>query len=108
MIRTLSLLSLLAVLLCGCKPTERTALKKKHLEQTQAPAVVQPAPEPQPAVTAPEPIPAPVPQEAANSLLLVSSTLQEYNPMRPWEKDAPRQRYLREIGCDPQVRAQDT
>ena len=91
MIRTLSLLTLLAVLLCGCKPTERTALKKKHLEQTQAPAVVQPTPEPQPAVTAPEPIPAPVPQEAANSLLLVSSTLQEYNPMRPWEKDAPRQ-----------------
>ena len=35
MIRTLSLLTLVAVLLSACKPTERTALKKKQMEQVR-------------------------------------------------------------------------
>lgn len=94
MIRTLSLLSLLAVVLCGCKPTERTALKKKQQEQQQTPLpepVSQPEPAPQPVVQEPAPIPVPAPLEPADSQLIVSATLQEYNLMRPWEKDAPRQ-----------------
>ncbi|MBR1981753.1 MAG: PDZ domain-containing protein [Akkermansia sp.] len=140
MIRTLSLLTLVAFVISGCKPTERTALKKKNRpeqsapaqpEQPQpapepapAPAPAEPAPAPQPGVAtppppaapepapaepapapqpevvpqapaepqpAPEPEPAPQPEEPADSLLLVSATLQEYNPMRPWEKDTPRQ-----------------
>lgn len=90
MIRTLTILSLVAVVFCGCKPTERTALKKKHQgQQTTAMAPPEPAPVEPP--TAPEPEPAPVVAEPANSLLLVTATLQEYNPMRPWEKEEPRQ-----------------
>ena len=46
--------------------------------------VAQPAPE--------EPLPPPpAPLEPADSQLLVVSTLQEYNPIRPWEKETPRQ-----------------
>lgn len=91
MIRTLTILSLLAVVLSGCKPTERTALRKKHTQQTAAetqPELVVPEP------AAAEPLPL-VPEtpvaDPADSLLLVNATLQEYNPMRPWEKEAPRQ-----------------
>ncbi len=112
MIRTLSLLTLVAVLLSGCKPTERTALKKKHLEQQaaqvatpQPPVAPEPAPQPepipapapvvsepapQPVIPEPAPIPAPAPLEPADCQLVVAATLQEYNPMRPWEKEAPR------------------
>lgn len=95
-IRTLTILSLAGLMLCGCKPTERTALKKKYAEQAAAQKVEQqqqPAPEPvaeaEPA-PAPEPVPLPAP-EPADSLLLVSATLQQYNPLHPWEKEAPRQ-----------------
>lgn len=96
MIRTLTILSLAAVVLCGCKPTERTALRKKlpQKPEPEAPAVVepvtavvavpeQPAPEP--------PAPEPQPLEPADSILLVNATLQEYDPMRPWNKENPRQ-----------------
>lgn len=92
MIRSIFLLSAVAVALCACKPTERTALKKKHLEQQQL-ATAEPAPQPEPAPAEPEAVPAPVPVplEPANCQLVVSATLQDYNPMRPWEKEAPRQ-----------------
>ena len=86
MIRSLSLLTLVAVLLSGCKPTERTALKKKYLEQQAA--QVEPASQLVP--QEPVPIPVPAPLEPADCQLIVKSTLQEYNPMRPWEKDTPR------------------
>lgn len=103
--RTYTLLPLLALALCCCKPTERTALKKKHLEQQQTlastPPAPEPAPEPPPVAVeqptpepepAPAPAPAPLPMpEPANSLLVVNATLQNYNPMRPWEKEEPRQ-----------------
>lgn len=91
MIRTLTILSLLAVVLSGCKPTERTALRKKHTQQTAAEA----RPElvvPEPAAAEPLPLVPETPvADPADSLLLVNATLQEYNPMRPWEKEAPRQ-----------------
>lgn len=92
MIRTLSLLTLVAVLLSGCKPTERTALKKKQQEQQAAQMAVLPQPEPSPQpepAPEPAPIPAPAPLEPADCQLVVAATLQEYNPMRPWEKDTP-------------------
>ncbi len=90
MIRTLTLLSLVAMVFCGCKPTERTALRKKHAQQAAADIT------PEQPLSAPEPAPIPVapetPQiEPADSLLLVNATLQEYNAMRPWEKETPRQ-----------------
>lgn len=95
MIRTLTILSLLAVVLCGCKPTERTALRKKHAQnqQTEAPAelvVAEPAPAPEPQ---PEPLPEPLPPqvEPSNALMLVHATQQEYDAMRPWKKENPRQ-----------------
>lgn len=92
MIRSIFLLSIVAVALCGCKPTERTALKKKHLEQQQL-TTTEPTPQPEPPPAEPTAVPAPVPvlPEPANSQLVISATLQDYNPMRPWEKEAPRQ-----------------
>lgn len=108
-IRILTVLGLVALGLCACKPTERTALKKKQQQpaaaaQTQPtappPAEPAPLPEPPPAVVtpppapaAPEPAPAPEvqPVEAADSILVVRATLQEYNCLQPWEKETPRQ-----------------
>lgn len=89
MIRTLSLLTLVAVLLSACKPTERTALKKKQMEQQAAQVVAPPQAEPAPQPAAPAPIPAPAPLEPADCQLVVAATLQDYNPLRPWEKDTP-------------------
>ena len=104
MIRTLTVLSLVALGLCACKPTERTALKKKQPQQPPVEAPAQPEPQPvvQPGtpavvVTPPpaehEPAPAPVEKMAdpAHSLMVVRATLQEYNCLRPWEKETPRQ-----------------
>ncbi|MBR5889347.1 MAG: PDZ domain-containing protein [Akkermansia sp.] len=97
MIRTLTILSLTALLLSACKPTERTALKKKQAELAAAPAtpeVEQPVvaePTPLPTPPEPAPLPEPVSQEPSASLLVVSSTVQGYNPLRPWEKEEPRQ-----------------
>lgn len=91
MIRSLTLLSLLVLLLGACKPTERTALKKKHAPGQNPPVVVVEEPVPPPPAAEPEPEPAPLPLEPAHSILVVNATLQEYNPMRPWEKDEPRQ-----------------
>ncbi|MBQ9830124.1 MAG: PDZ domain-containing protein [Akkermansia sp.] len=89
MIRTLSLLTLVAVLLSACKPTERTALKKKQMEQQAAQVVAPPQAEPAPQPAAPAPIPAPAPLEPADCQLVVAATQQDYNPLRPWEKDTP-------------------
>lgn len=100
MIRNLTILSLVALGLCACKPTERTALKKKHAQSpVGAPAQPEPQPE-EPAVVVtppaaePQPEPAPVVEEVkdpARSILVVRATLQEYNCLQPWEKDQPRQ-----------------
>lgn len=98
-IRTLTLLSLAAVGLCACKPTERTALKKKQAEQqtVQVQELLTPPsvptatpPEAPEVVEVPPPAPVPVP-EPANTLMVVSTTQQSYNPLRPWQKDSPRQ-----------------
>ncbi len=103
MIRTLTILSILAVAFSSCKPTERTALKKKYastpVEAPSEPPADQPAsavaelpapPTEEPAAEpAAEPV-APLP-EVANSLLLVNATLQKYNALQPWEKENPRQ-----------------
>ena len=109
MIRTLTILSLLAVAFSSCKPTERTALKKKHAAQpVEAPAGLpqeQPVDVPaQPPVVQAEPAPAVEPPaepvvtapaaalpEIAHSQLVVNATLQKYNAMQPWEKENPRQ-----------------
>lgn len=63
MIRTLTVLSVMALGLCACKPTERTALKKKQQKvAAEAPAETPAAPE-QIEVAAAEPAePAPLPQ----------------------------------------------
>ena len=104
MIRNLTILSLVALGLCACKPTERTALKKKHAQSpVEAPAQPEPQPE-EPAVVVtppaaePQPEPAPVVKEVqeevrdpARCIMVVRATLQEYNCLRPWEKDQPRQ-----------------
>ena len=74
MIRTLSLLTLVAVLLSACKPTERTALKKKQMEQQAAQVVAPPQAEPAPQPAAPAPIPAPAPLEPADCQLVVAAT----------------------------------
>ena len=108
MIRTLTVLSLAALGLCACKPTERTALKKKQQQvaaetpaEVPAEAPAEPASQPEvPAevvVTPPpaEPLPMPVPEvqqlEPARSIMVVRATLQEYNRLQPWEKETPRQ-----------------
>ena len=90
MIRTLTLLFLVAVAFCSCKPTERTALKKKASSaEVLQPVAVQPVAE-EPKQPEPEPQPVPQVREPAECLMLVNSTLQEYHPLRPWEKEAPR------------------
>lgn len=89
MIRTLTLLLFTGLLLCGCKPTERTALKKKQAELATAPAAAGAELLPEP--PAPAPLPEPEPLEPSASLLVVNATIQEYNPHQPWEKEEPRQ-----------------
>ncbi len=88
MYRNLMLPALVALALTACKPTPRTAnIKPRPAGQTE-----QSAPPPAPAApTAESPAPAaPVaetPQaSAATSLLCVTSTRQDFNRMRPWEK----------------------
>lgn len=89
---------MVALGLCACKPTERTALKKKQPQQPPAEAPAQPEPppaEPAVVVTPPPATPEPAPVEevadSAHSLMVVRATLQEYNCLRPWEKETPRQ-----------------
>ena len=109
MIRTLTILSLLAVAFSSCKPTERTALKKKHAAHpvealaslpqelpadipAQLPVVqAEPAPAVEPPAEPAVPTPAAELPEIAHSQLVVSATLQKYNAMQPWEKENPRQ-----------------
>ena len=94
MIRTLTILSLAAVALCSCKPTERTALRKKLAAKPETEAPAAPAEEQvlPPAAAEPQaPAAVPQPLEPSNSLMLVHATLQEYDPMQPWQKQNPRQ-----------------
>lgn len=101
MIRTLTILSLLAVAFSSCKPTVRVVSKEgdgNPAEQPVADAasapVEQPAVAPQPPAVAdttpvPQEKPAPLP-EISHSLMVVQATLQKYNALHPWEKDNPR------------------
>ena len=84
MIRNLTILSLVALGLCACKPTERTALKKKNAQSpVEAPAQPEPQPEvpavvvtPPPAEPQPEPVPAVEEvKDPARSILVVRATL---------------------------------
>ncbi len=98
MIRTLTILSLLTVGLCACKPTVRTSYKKTPAAPetpvaVEAPVAVETPPAVQPPAeqpAAPETLPAIVQQEPAHSLLVVNATLQKYNSLSPWEKETPR------------------
>lgn len=93
MIRSITILSLAAVVLCGCKPTERTALRKKlnKITETEAPATVPAEPLATPTPDPAAPVAEPEPLEPSGSLMLVHATLQEYDPMQPWQKQSPRQ-----------------
>ncbi len=103
MYRFIVLSALTALALTACKPTPRTALTKQREQQTQqegreqepsdpaAPETTPPAtPTETPAAT-PEPA-TPPPAKAeplvAASLLTISSTRQDFNRMRPWEKES--------------------
>ncbi len=110
MYRTLMLSALVALALTACKPTPRTALSKprppQQTEQAEQAAGDATAPEgpvaPEPPANPEAPVPghpgaspAPAGPEApkapheavAASLLSISSTRQEYNRLRPWEKE---------------------
>lgn len=91
MIRSFTFITLTALLLSACKPTERTALRKKHASTPAAGQQLTPPTAPLPAEAEPAPLPTPAPVEPSDSILLVSSTLQEYHPLRPWEKETPRE-----------------
>ncbi len=101
MYRILIFPALAALALTACKPTPRTAIARQRPAQEQpaqeekTPAPAEPAteapgtPAPTTPPTTPEPPEAATPeQEVAASLLTVSSTQQDYNRLRPWEKQA--------------------
>lgn len=106
MIRTLTILSLLAVAFSSCKPTVRVVSKEGDGSHTEPPVadaasapLEQPADEPEAApqtpaeadtTPVPQEKPAPLP-EISHSLLVVRATLQKYNAMHPWEKENPRE-----------------
>ncbi len=100
MYRILTLSALAALALGACKPTPRTAIARQNPagQQQQAPDEKPAPPAPPedktpPTPAAPEPSPAPPPTPApeaapiAASLLTVSSTQQDFNRLRPWEKE---------------------
>ena len=106
MFRNLIALSLAGMLLCACEPTQRTNPEaEKAREEARLKAEKQKAEEAAVAARAEEfarsqavaeaarraaVVSQPAP-EASNSILLVSSTRQNYKPMQPWEKDSERQ-----------------
>ncbi len=95
MYRNLTLFALVVLSLAACKPTPRTALKGRHRAPQQAqqtaPAADAPAPAPQEAVVAAPAI------DGSASLLVVDTTQQDFNRLRPWEKENPGGSILRGI-----------
>ncbi len=89
MYRILMLSALTALALTACKPTPRTALTRQREQQPQQQVEAETPAAPSRAEEAPVPAaPAPAAQaEVAASLLDVSSTRQDFNRMRPWEKN---------------------
>lgn len=74
------LLALGSLLVFGCKPTPRTAVTAQHKEDKQA-APAEPSAEPQTEAQKP------APEVSVPGLVEVSSTRQDYNRLRPWEKE---------------------
>ncbi len=92
MYRILMLSALAALAFTACKPTPRTAVTKPRAPQQTQPAEEEAAASPTlTAAGEAEATPAPTagPEAAAcvESLLTVSSTRQDYNRLRPWEKE---------------------
>lgn len=101
MIRTLTTLALTGLLLCSCEPTERTnpdAVKAREIarakaEQEKAAAEAKAAQKKQQAEAAAKAaeaavVPQPVAPDPSGAILLINSTLQNYNIMQPWEKES--------------------
>lgn len=107
MFRTLTALALTGLLLSSCEPTQRTnpeaekarAAARIKAQQEKAAADAEAARKAEEArkkaaeeaaarqAAAAKPAPAP---DASSSILLVNSSLQNYNPMQPWEKENVR------------------
>ncbi len=81
--RFLMLSALSALVLSACKPTPRTALSKPQPLRVEE--VATPTEPPAPPVESPAP--AESASDIAASLLTISSTRQDYNRLRPWEKN---------------------
>lgn len=91
MYKTLFLLSLTGLTLCTCKPTPRSArptTRPAQQEQTAADATTPPASAPIPPNQADKGSTLAVSDPAA-CLLTVDVTIQDYNRLRPWEKQQP-------------------
>lgn len=99
MYKTLILLSLAGLTLCTCKPTPRSARPNAHpAKQEQAVSVAASAPDKtaasEPGITAAPSTPtdastAVTVSDPAACLLTVDVTTQDYNRLRPWEKQQP-------------------
>ena len=107
MFRTLTAIALTGLLLSSCEPTQRTnpeaekaraaarikAQQEKEAADAQAARMAEESRRKAAAeaaareAAAQQPAPAP---DASSSILLVNSTLQNYNPMQPWEKENVR------------------
>ncbi len=89
MYRFLILSALVGLSLTACKPTPRTALAKQRPPQQTQQGASAPAPNTSPAEAAPAPAaPAAEEQHVAQSLVTISTTRQDYDRLRPWEKEA--------------------
>lgn len=101
MIRKLTILSLAGLVICACEPTERTnpdAIKAREIarvraEQEKAAAEAAAELERQKTEAAAKTAAAqaeakPEEPDASSSILLINSTLQNYNIMQPWEKES--------------------
>ncbi len=79
----------LGLLLTSCEPTPRTAIDKKKVPAKPAPAATPEAATPAPAVATPAP--AVKPATPIDSLVEITATHQEYDILRPWQKNATSQ-----------------
>ncbi len=87
MYRILMLSALSALALSACKPTPRTALTKQRPPQQEQQGAGEQGSPVTPEASRTQPVP-PVPQaDVAACLLTINSTRQDFNRMRPWEKN---------------------
>ena len=97
MFKPLLYLTLGSLLMCACKPTQRTVVARPQQQQQQTDEQ-QPAEQPQQTVAeqeqATESSPLPPIREVSpeSALLMVNITRQGYNLLTPWEKQPPSQR----------------